>query len=1026
MTQFNDGMGRNSGTPSRAPGPASRQLNSGGAADVPRLPHPSAMPLPAPVPAADTDDMQELLRKIAAQIADAEQRQGAELDGVRTRLTDLAGQAEAVKDQAPPTLQSGLSSIEGRISQMAQTVEAVSREIKTASAVSPQVPSALAEIAPAESAASGPKMHVRGFGSGQVRGSNAVPGVEKATAQLAAVAPQSKPAGAQSIQTGAGELALPLAKSSAIGATTKQGITAATLDPAGPWDKAAADALANIFSDEETGDVASVLVARTSATADQSRPANADRSEPPALASAQPQSTRVAAPAATKPASLAPPPLPARPIDPTATIVPPPVIKQPVAGKPALAPSAPAQPTSGLSLAMAPAALPPPPAAISGQDRDWLNARFAEIATQVQRSLIDNRPDKSFVAMGQRFDKLEASLATVVTAVQSGASQNDGSAAMQSLEVQISALKSQVEATVNRLEGLDALKADIAAIAHRLGALDRLEKSHTQLSGHVAGSRGEIGTLARNFDEFRGAGLGLSSGAPPADPRLDTLNELLESQVIERREGESATVAVLQAIQGAIDQLTERMHQFEDTVAAVVLGGAEDTHGDIAAHAPPQPAAQVHTQPVALAEPSATDQRPRRTAPEATASLHVDQIQAEAAALAAEGARLGRVAALEPASVREPAAPPVEAAIPRTRRGLGNILRPGHAADPALASATVGTSAPRTEREDLIEVARRVSGTSAEAGAAKIDDAQAGVDIETIASRLPGQKRIKPKPPRGGFFTFEKSSARPVLVVALFGLLAAGLGMLYGTLSDRPQTVPARSNLQKNVPGKVGALPQQQDTVAGYERRTRVGESAQGTEVSQQRDDRQIRRMAADSDDLQTADMKAADLDEAALTIMKPSSETEPSGLHTGSSLPMPAAQQPSITTGILIDSGAPMPSARDLQRYSEEQRMARISSHLGDKAVQKTEREHAVPASHTPDAAPRCPSRRFRGHRNSTRGGECRFLSNEQCGRLAASSNRADVVARGGGQGRSISGVRGRVALCARQGRTEGFCQGR
>jgi hypothetical protein len=110
MTQSKDGMGRTQGATTRMPGQRSQGSGVGsgasGAIELPMLPHPSAVSSPSPSqPAGDTDEMQDLLRKIASQIADAEQRQGAALEGMQARLTDLAGQTEAVKSEAPKALQ---------------------------------------------------------------------------------------------------------------------------------------------------------------------------------------------------------------------------------------------------------------------------------------------------------------------------------------------------------------------------------------------------------------------------------------------------------------------------------------------------------------------------------------------------------------------------------------------------------------------------------------------------------------------------------------------------------------------------------------------------------------------------------------------------------------------------------------------------------------------------------------------------------------------------------------------------------
>ncbi len=110
---------------------------------------------------------------------------------------------------------------------------------------------------------------------------------------------------------------------------------------------------------------------------------------PPVRAAAAPQ-----APASPKPAAQVPP-------------------ASPLAAMAFVGPSEPTR-VPEVSRAAAPAV---PPAPIAVADRDWLNARFADIAGQLERSLRESRPDAAFATLGRRFDKLEASLATVVTSV---------------------------------------------------------------------------------------------------------------------------------------------------------------------------------------------------------------------------------------------------------------------------------------------------------------------------------------------------------------------------------------------------------------------------------------------------------------------------------------------------------------------------------------------------------------------------------------------------------------------------------
>lgn len=958
MTQSKDGMGRTQGATTRMPGQRSQGSGVGsggstgasGAIELPMLPHPSAVSSPSSSqPAGDTDEMQDLLRKIASQIADAEQRQGAALEGMQARLTDLAGQAEAVKSEAPKALQSGLSSIETRIAEIAGTVEAAGREFQSGETAVP----AAAPLASGTSF----NMHVRGFGKGQVRGSN-----ELASTGRAAVANSKPPA-----------------------AATPTNASSVAPEAGGPWDQEAADALAKIFSDEDeasaksqpaaisaiiapaqaTGSTAPVAPPATNGLSHSSlAPSKNPRPEPPPLASAKAAAPSAKSPIATggnlsggaaaAPVNATKPPQQPLPSASSFSRTPAPFVSATVAPAPQASPaSTSAQAASSTSI---------------GAERDWMNARFSEIAAQIERSLKESRPERALSALGQRFDKLESSLTSIMTAVKTsseqGAGQGAGQAALQTLDAQVSGLKTQVNAAVQRLERLDALKGDIAAISQKLGALDRLEQAQTQVAAQLSGTRSDIDHLARALEQQKSAGAGsalaFAGTQAAADPRIDALQELMESQVDERREGESATVAVLQAIQAAIDQLTNRMGDFEEAVASAVLGGVEQHPG----HHVDQHHAQMQPDGINAAhhQGHALQHAPEYREPARAAAFELPAIQQP---VMAEAPARGRGSVRAEAPRRGPAPEPVqpaETAIPRTRRGIGNIIRPVDEMSPGLqspgddeptvrGSRRVETVA--TGRDDMLGTARR----AANQAAPESDDPD--VDIEAIAARLPGQKRPKQKAPRGGFFTYEKAGSRPLLVVGLVALLAAGAGMLYGTLAERPQPLPVRMEKPKAPVGKIGAAPSPMDATQRADARTRGSDiivgantgSRSSTAADTLRAGNAVAGTADESDDNSAADMRAADLKEAALSILKPSTDTETSPLHTSSSLSPGQGEGAGITTGILIDSGAPMPSARDLRRYSEEQRMARISSQLGDKAVQKTEREHASPVSHTPDA---------------------------------------------------------------------------
>ena len=208
-----------------------------------------------------------------------------------------------------------------------------------------------------------------------------------------------------------------------------------------------ADALAKIFSDEDEANAKSqpgsqpVVASAPTKSPLVTQPLVASAARPPLEVSTQPRSEP---PALTSANSATPPPKQPAPAAGSLTGGAPPASRTAATASSAK----PAQQTLPLatSFSRTPApfvsasAASPPQAApaqaaspsTAGTDRDWLNARFAEIAAQIERSLKENRPERALSALGQRFDKLESSLASVMTAVKARSEQGPGQGASRS------------------------------------------------------------------------------------------------------------------------------------------------------------------------------------------------------------------------------------------------------------------------------------------------------------------------------------------------------------------------------------------------------------------------------------------------------------------------------------------------------------------------------------------------------------------------------------------------------------------
>ena len=96
--------------------------------------------------------------------------------------------------------------------------------------------------------------------------------------------------------------------------------------------------------------------------------------------------------------------------------------------------------------------------------RDWLEARFADIAARVEQSLHDIRPDNSFLALGRRFDQFEERFGSVLDGV---ATRSDVEG-LRLVEAHINELAAQFEHAQAQLGRLDTIENQLHAVVERL------------------------------------------------------------------------------------------------------------------------------------------------------------------------------------------------------------------------------------------------------------------------------------------------------------------------------------------------------------------------------------------------------------------------------------------------------------------------------------------------------------------------------------------------------------------------------
>ncbi len=266
--------------------------------------------------------------------------------------------------------------------------------------------------------------------------------------------------------------------------------------------------------------------------------------------------------------------------------------------------------------------------------RDWLEARFADIAARVEQSLHDIRPDNSFLALGRRFDQFEERFGSVLDGV---ATRSDVEG-LRLVEAHINELAAQFEHAQAQLGRLDTIENQLHAVVERLAetalnhgpaelehlvaeAADRAARRVSEIQqpapdlGRLASAAAET-AISRYAETVRPA-----PAAPAAPDRgVEKLRDLVEAFIAERRSGEENTATMLDTMQQAMIRVLDR------------IDAMELSH----THQPPAPAApqEYVREQVRFGSPSDHMQRPvyedARNAAQAAVAAAAGQMQPHA------------------------------------------------------------------------------------------------------------------------------------------------------------------------------------------------------------------------------------------------------------------------------------------------------------------------------------------------------------------------------------------------------------
>jgi localization factor PodJL len=191
-------------------------------------------------------------------------------------------------------------------------------------------------------------------------------------------------------------------------------------------------------------------------------------------------------------------------------------------------------------------------------ERAWLEERFAEIATRVEQSLAAMQSQDSLQVLDERLGQFEERFGKVLD----GVSNRSDPEEFRQVESQINDLAEHVENAQLQLQRLDTIEAQLNAV------MEKLSDQRMQSFISEVGSRDiDVQAIARSAAEQVAQRLneiapGQTAGSEDAG-RIEELRSLINSFMIERREGEEQTAGMLDTMQQAMIRLLDRVDSLE-------------------------------------------------------------------------------------------------------------------------------------------------------------------------------------------------------------------------------------------------------------------------------------------------------------------------------------------------------------------------------------------------------------------------------------------------------------------------------
>ena len=188
-------------------------------------------------------------------------------------------------------------------------------------------------------------------------------------------------------------------------------------------------------------------------------------------------------------------------------------------------------------------------------DREWLDLKFAEIASWIEQTLADFNPEQTYHQFSERFDDFEQRLGSALDEV---ATHSDLTP-LRELESQLEALNQQLTATESNMHRLDSIEGHLALVSSQIG--EGASAFVGDVPAGIDADQVAEAAASRIADYLASSGLG--SGDTGQGSSIDEMRNMIENLLQENRDGNEQTSMMLDTMQQAMMRVLDRLDALE-------------------------------------------------------------------------------------------------------------------------------------------------------------------------------------------------------------------------------------------------------------------------------------------------------------------------------------------------------------------------------------------------------------------------------------------------------------------------------